>query len=956
MSKKEKQISLHIDENTNTEHTLHDEASESIKRRLLNLPQQPLTSSSSKSGNKANSNNQSKENPLKNKRDSDKEKDNKSNRDRRSDRDKNHEKNKKDKPDLNKNSSNQQNSKITDPIKSKVKDQVKSQVKNQVKNSSKQVAKKGVKKVAQKGAKKAAKTAAKVAAKVAKKVAIKAAALLAKALGALVASIGLPALLIGIAVVILIVLLMTLSTLSMGTGNSVDYLGDDAVELREYIVELADGSVDMSKPEQVPYRIPEELLAAVVQLDAMLQKEDEEPEIDKMKKLLKTFADELKPEFESETFTEWTKTRTKSCEKYEEKEDEEGNKITTDKCIEWSDWKETKTEREVTRLTSIEAWNGTATFDYQEDESEWTGSSTSQTKEMAYVIEEQDFVYDFSKLDAVLNDAGYNMDDKKMFEYFYESATGLPMNYIAWLNGEAADLSGMCGADSTFVGNVTPGKGVPPQYMPYYLSAQQKYGVPWYALAAIHSIETTFSTNVNVSSAGAIGHTQFMPLTWIGWSYPGGTRLGNANIPKEVLTDPAQIKKYGGYGVDANGDGKADPWDLMDAIHTTAKYLKANGYLSNPRKAFYAYNNSNKYVNDAITLSEKFKKEATVTAPDETTDTASASTSEKTASLGVFETGTAYAETQNGLSNGFFPLPKGQYSKLVDTWGASRTYGGNRTHEGNDIMAKKGVPIYSATDGTITQKGWLELGGWRLSIKSPDGYFLYYAHLNQYAIGIEKGGTVKRGQLIGYVGDSGYGKQGTTGKFDPHLHFGIYDKNDKAINPYPYLAAWEKGAKVSTDTMPPASSGPCIGADGGSSEMPEITSGDFMKPTTGTLTSGFGNRSGGMHYGVDIAKPGSGVAVVAAADGVVSKSYFSDSYGNCVMIKHNINGVEYETVYAHMRNRAVSTGQKVKKGDFLGNQGNTGASRGQHLHFEVHKGSWTVGKTNAINPLLVIPK
>ena len=79
------------------------------------------------------------------------------------------------------------------------------------------------------------------------------------------------------------------------------------------------------------------------------------------------------------------------------------------------------------------------------------------------------------------------------------------------------------------------------------------------------------------SPVGAIGHLQFMPLTWIGWSYPGGDRLGDAAIPDKILTDPAMIQKYGGYGLDANGDGKANPWDVEDAIFSAANYLAVNG-------------------------------------------------------------------------------------------------------------------------------------------------------------------------------------------------------------------------------------------------------------------------------------------------------------------------------------------------------------------------------------------
>ncbi len=132
---------------------------------------------------------------------------------------------------------------------------------------------------------------------------------------------------------------------------------------------------------------------------------------------------------------------------------------------------------------------------------------------------------------------------------------------------------------------------------------------------------------------------------------------------------------------------------------------------------------------------------------------------------------------------------------------------------------------------------------------------------------------------------------------------------------------------------------------------PVPVSRDFIMPTQGMITSGFGNRSAGMHYGLDIAKGGSAVPIVAAASGTVARAYYSSSYGNVVYITHYINGQLYTTIYAHMRTvPAVRQGQSVSQGTFLGYQGNTGESRGQHLHFELHKGTWNQSKSNAVDP------
>lgn len=130
---------------------------------------------------------------------------------------------------------------------------------------------------------------------------------------------------------------------------------------------------------------------------------------------------------------------------------------------------------------------------------------------------------------------------------------------------------------------------------------------------------------------------------------------------------------------------------------------------------------------------------------------------------------------------------------------------------------------------------------------------------------------------------------------------------------------------------------------------PPVSSGLFSRPAVGYVSSGFGGRWGAMHAGIDIAASGP-VPIVAAANGVVSRSYTSSSYGNVVFVVHHLNGQTYETVYAHMRSRSVSEGQVVSKGQQLGVMGNTGHSYGQHLHFELHVGLWNMAKSNAVDP------
>lgn len=151
----------------------------------------------------------------------------------------------------------------------------------------------------------------------------------------------------------------------------------------------------------------------------------------------------------------------------------------------------------------------------------------------------------------------------------------------------------------------------------------------------------------------------------------------------------------------------------------------------------------------------------------------------------------------------YFPVPlqKSEMESIAyeDSWGAARTYGGERLHEGCDLMASNNVrgyfPIISVSDGIVEKKGWLSQGGYRIGIRAPHGAYFYYAHLYDYAPELEEGDEVKAGQLLGFMGDSGYGEEGTVGQFDVHLHFGIYlnsKEGEMSVNPYWVLKYLEK--------------------------------------------------------------------------------------------------------------------------------------------------------------------
>ena len=143
---------------------------------------------------------------------------------------------------------------------------------------------------------------------------------------------------------------------------------------------------------------------------------------------------------------------------------------------------------------------------------------------------------------------------------------------------------------------------IPEEYIPIYMAAEEKYKVPWTLLAAHHRIETRFSTMQSlVSPAGAQGHMQFMPCTFVGWQHPTCKDLGKGDIAPEELKSLAAIEKYGGYGIDANGDGIADPYDIEDAVFSAANYLSRYGAATGDiENAIFNYNHSDKYVRDVL--------------------------------------------------------------------------------------------------------------------------------------------------------------------------------------------------------------------------------------------------------------------------------------------------------------------------------------------------------------------
>lgn len=135
----------------------------------------------------------------------------------------------------------------------------------------------------------------------------------------------------------------------------------------------------------------------------------------------------------------------------------------------------------------------------------------------------------------------------------------------------------------------------------------------------------------------------------------------------------------------------------------------------------------------------------------------------------------------------FSPVARDYYYSHYDDFGDSRSYGFKRKHLGNDLIGQVGIPIIAVEGGVVEALGWNKYGGWRIGIRSFDKKrYYYYAHLRKnfpYNKDLKEGSIVKAGDVIGYMGRTGYSDiENTNNITTPHLHFGmqlIFDESQK---------------------------------------------------------------------------------------------------------------------------------------------------------------------------------
>jgi hypothetical protein len=198
---------------------------------------------------------------------------------------------------------------------------------------------------------------------------------------------------------------------------------------------------------------------------------------------------------------------------------------------------------------------------------------------------------------------------------------------------------------------------IPPFLLPIYQAAGIQYNVPWQVLAAINEIESDYGRNLSVSSAGAVGWMQFLPSSWKT------------------------------YGVDANADHRKDPYNPADAIFAAARYLKAAGADKDLRKAIFAYNHAQWYV-DSVMLRAKL--------------------------IGGMPAGLIGSLT--GLTQGHFPVH------------ASARYA-DRHGDSTDIFSHQDAPVIAVQDGVIRKIGQSPNKGKYVVLQDAYGNRYTYAHL-----------------------------------------------------------------------------------------------------------------------------------------------------------------------------------------------------------------------------------
>ena len=289
------------------------------------------------------------------------------------------------------------------------------------------------------------------------------------------------------------------------------------------------------------------------------------------------------------------------------------------------------------------------------------------------------------------------------------------------------------------------------QRMELYQRVEAVTQIPWYYMAAVDQYERSVrKARKDLPAAEGLTGIYFKPEVWAGPLNPN---------PDD--NNPTSIHFFEGLGIDGNGDGKAERNNDEDVLQAFANILISYGTdHENIKIGLWDYYKRDKTVGIIVDKAKIYKKFGRL-----------------------------------NLDEHAFPVPLRSNHSYKNTWGDARGWGGRRIHEGTDIFADYGVPVRATSYGIVEMKGWNRYGGWRVGIRDINNTYHYFAHLSGFAKELKIGHIVEPGQVIGGVGSSGYGPPGTSGKFPPHLHYGMYKDNgytEWSFDPYPHLRLWAK--------------------------------------------------------------------------------------------------------------------------------------------------------------------
>jgi len=225
---------------------------------------------------------------------------------------------------------------------------------------------------------------------------------------------------------------------------------------------------------------------------------------------------------------------------------------------------------------------------------------------------------------------------------------------------------------------------IPPFLLPIYQACGTEYGIPWEVLASINKIETGFGTNLNISSAGALGWMQFLPSSWEA------------------------------FGLDANGDGRKDPYNPVDAICAAAHYLKLAGAHEDLYQAIFAYNHADWYVQEVLLYARAYGRLPS--------DLVGSLTGLTEGAHFPIAADARYADdiaAREALKKGESP----EYGNAAEVISSSPT------PRGINIFSKQGAPVVAVNDGVIRKLGHSDNLGNFVVLEDTYGNRYTYAEL-----------------------------------------------------------------------------------------------------------------------------------------------------------------------------------------------------------------------------------